>query len=230
MSKSETNSHANHRKRVRERYINSCSKGFSEHELLELLLFYSIPRANTNEIAHSLIERFGSINGVMEASIDELKLVNGIGDNSAILINLTMMFAKTYAKTQFDESKRIETIHDLVDYANLHTYGAVNELVCGVFMDDNLNVISTNVIATGTINEVRPMLRTIMELCILKRATAVAIFHNHPNGGVEPSTEDIDFTILLERELKIIGVTLTEHVIVDGNDYIAILKMIKERY
>ena len=64
----------------------------------------------------------------------------------------------------------------------------------------------------------------------MKRATAVAIFHNHPNGGVEPSTEDIDFTILLERELKIIGVTLTEHVIVDGNDYIAILKMIKERY
>ncbi|MBO5715797.1 MAG: RadC family protein [Clostridia bacterium] len=230
MSKSITNSHTEHRKRVRERYLNSCAKGFSEHELLEMLLFYSIPRANTNEMAHALIERFGSINGVMEASIDELKLVRGIGDKSAILINLTMMLAKEYAETRFKESRRIVTIEDLVDYANIHTFGALNELVCGVFMDDNLNVISTNVIASGTINETRPMLRTVMELCVLKRATALAIFHNHPNGGVEPSTEDIDFTILLERELKIIGVTLTEHVIVDGKDYTAILKLIKEKY
>ncbi len=230
MSKSITNSHTEHRKRVRERYLNSCAKGFSEHELLEMLLFYSIPRANTNEMAHALIERFGSVNGVMEASIDELKLVRGIGDKSAILINLTMMLAKEYAETRFKESRRIVTIEDLVDYANIHTFGALNELVCGVFMDDNLNVISTNVIASGTINETRPMLRTVMELCVLKRATALAIFHNHPNGGVEPSTEDIDFTILLERELKIIGVTLTEHVIVDGKDYTAILKLIKEKY
>ena len=99
-----------------------------------------------------------------------------------------------------------------------------------MFLDDNLNIIASNVIATGTVNEARPLLRTVIELCVLKRATAVAIFHNHPNGGVEPSTEDIDFTILLERELKIIGVSLIEHIIVDGNDYIAILKMIKERY
>ena len=67
-------------------------------------------------------------------------------------------------------------------------------------------------------------------MCVLKRASAVAIFHNHPNGGVEPSTEDIDFTILLERELKIIGASLLEHVIVDGEDYTAVLKLIKERY
>ena len=108
--------------------------------------------------------------------------------------------------------------------------GATNELVCAVFMDDNFNIISSNVIATGTVNEAKPILRSIMELCVLKRATAVAIFHNHPNGGVEASTEDIDFTILLERELKIIGVALVEHVIVDGKDYTAILKLITERY
>lgn len=230
MSDSNVISHSGHRARLRKRYLNSNAKGFSEHELLELLLFYSIPRANTNEIAHSLIERFGSVRGVMDASVDELKLVGGIGEKSAILINLTMMLAKEYTKTNFKVKQRIESLSDLVDYANVHTLGAVNELVCAVFLDDNLNIIASNVIAMGTVNEVRPLLRTVIELCVLKRATAVAIFHNHPNGGVEPSTEDIDFTILLERELKIIGVSLIEHVIVDGNDYIAILKMIKERY
>lgn len=230
MTKHTTNSHTGHRKRVVERYFDSCARGFSDHELLELLLFYSIPRSNTNEIAHSLIERFGSLRGVMDASVDELKLVRGIGDKSALLINLTLMLAKKYVEGGLSEYKRIISINDLVEYANIHTFGAVNELVCAVFMDDNCKIISCNVIATGTVNEARPILRNILEMCVLKRASAVAIFHNHPNGGVEPSTEDIDFTILLERELKIIGASLLEHVIVDGEDYTAVLKLIKERY
>lgn len=230
MSKSLENKHFEHRKRFRKRYLDSNAEGFSEHELLELLLFYSIPRVNTNNIAHALIERFGSLNGVMEASIDELKLVDGVGENSAILINLTMRLAKQYADACYKTSKRIVTVNDLVDYANSHTFGAIKELVYGVFMDDNLNVISTSIITVGTVNEAKPILRTIMELCVLKRATALAIFHNHPNGGVDPSSSDIDFTILLERELKIIGVTLVEHIIVDGRDYTPILKLINDKY
>ena len=223
------NPHAEHRKRFKKRYLESKSEGFSEHELVELLLFYSIPRRDTNEIAHALIERFSSINGIAEASIEELKLVPGVGDNSAVLISLIMAFAKEYADNHYKDTKRIDSMQALVNYANAQTFGAVKELIYCVFMDDNLNVVGTNLIASGTLNEARPMLRNVIELCILKRATSVAIFHNHPNGGVEPSRADVEFTVLLERELKIIGVNLIEHVIVDGKDYTPILKEIKEK-
>ena len=180
MSNTSKNSHENHRERLRMRYLAARGDGFAEHELLELLLFYSIPRKNTNGIAHALIERFGSINGVAEASIDELKLVDGIGDKSAVLINLTMSIAKQYSENYHKEKPKIKSVSDLVSYAHNQTFGTIREVVYGVFMDDNMSVVGTNAIATGTVNEVRPMLRTIIELCVLKRATAMALVHNHP--------------------------------------------------
>ena len=224
--KIKSNPHKEHRKRIRNRYLKARGEGFAEHELLELLLFYSIPRSNTNGIAHALIERFGSINGVAEASMEELKLVDGIGDNSAVLINLIMTSAKKYAERENKENKRIECVEDIVSYGYNHTFGAVKELVYGLYMDDNMNVIGMNLISAGTINESRPMIRTIIEQCVLRRATAMALIHNHPNGGVEPSKKDVDFTIMLQRELDIIGVTLVEHIVVDGHAYNPILKKI----
>ena len=219
--------HHGHRKRLKKKFADLGGDAFDDHELLELLLFYSIPRSNTNEIAHRLMERFGSINRMAEASSDELKLVDGIGDNSVALLRLVLMLAKRYANEERREVKRLNSIEAIVDYANFHTMGAVKELVYAVYMDENLNVIDTNLIASGTVNEVRPMVRTVLELCILKRSTAVLIFHNHPNGGVEPSRDDILFTKLIERELKMIGSDLVEHIIVDGKDYFAVKNHIK---
>ena len=222
--------HGGHRKRLKYRYLQSKEESFSDHELLELLLFYSIPRANTNEIAHSLIERFGSISNMVEAEVDELKLVHGIGNNSAILLKLMLSLAKRYADEDRIAPKQLDCISKVVDLATQHTMGAVKELVFGVFMDDNFNIIDTNLIASGTVNEAKPMLRTIMELCVLKRATTMIVFHNHPEGVCEPSQADLNFTKMLERELSIFGVSLIEHVIVDGRgDYVAILKYIRDK-
>ena len=227
MSTNDNTVHNGHRKRLKEKFSELGGAAFSDHELLELLLFYSIPRRNTNEIAHQLMERFGSINRMVEATEDELKLVCGIGDNSVVLLKLVLMLAKRYASEQRIDSKRLDSIEAIVDFANQHTMGAVKELVYAVYMDDNLSVIDCCLIASGTVNEVRPMMRTVLELCLLKRSTSVLIFHNHPNGGVEPSREDIHFTKLMERELKMIGSELLEHIIVDGKDYFALLQHIK---
>lgn len=219
--------HRGHRKRTKQRFLASSGADFCEHEILELLLFYGIPRRNTNEIAHRLQERFGTINRMAEASIDELKLVEGIGDNSAILLKLVLSLAKSYAREMKKESKRLTSVALAVSHARSVTMGATKEVLYAVFMDNSLNVIDTSLIAVGAIDEVSPLIRTVIELCVLKRATAVMLVHNHPNGGVEASVADVDFTSLLERELHIIGVHLVEHLIVDQKSYNPILKGIR---
>ena len=219
--------HKQHRKRHKERFLELCGADFQTHELVELLLFYAIPRKNTNGIAHELCERFGTIEKMAEASIDELKLVRGIGDTSAILIKLILSFAQKYIDEKNKEPKRIETLEKAVAYGKNITFGAIKEVVYATFTDNSLNVIDTSLVAIGTIDEAKPLIRNIIELCILKRASALVLFHNHPHGGTEASEADINFTSLLERELDLIGINLVEHIVIDNSGFNTILRDIR---
>lgn len=214
--------HAGHRGRMKEKYMRNEDSSFNDHEILELLLFYSVPRGDTNEIAHRLVDRFGSIDRMTEASFDELKLVDGIGDNSAILLKLVLSLAKRYSGTSKNTAQRIDDIGKMVMLARQYTVGAIKELVYATYFDSSMRMIDTCLVACGTVNEVKPMMRAILELCILKRASSVLVFHNHPSSGIEPSRSDIEFTRLLERELEMIGAELAEHIIIDPVNYFAI--------
>ena len=216
--------HKGHRRRLKKRYLNEKGDGFCDHELIELLLFFGVPRKNTNEMAHELYERFGSISGIASASVDELKMVNGIGDNTAVLLKLVMSFAKRIAAEQKVEKKRLDTLKKLVEYAESFVFGSTGEQVYLILMDSSLRVIDAKLVAVGTIDETKPLIRTILELSILKRASAIALAHNHPNGGVEASQADVEFTTLLKRELDVVGIRFVEHVIVDGSSYNAIMQ------
>lgn len=216
-------SHRGHRKRLKRRYIEALGEGFCDHELLELLLFYAIPRRNTNEISHRLMERFGSIERIVEASPDELTKVDGIGNNSAVLIHLTLSLAKRYALEFKAENPRLNTLDKLVNYARSSFVGATGEKVYLYFLDNSLRLVDARLIAVGAIDEVKVLVRNVMELALLKRVSAVAIAHNHTGAGVEESLADVEFTMLLQRELELIGIRLVEHVIINKNDYNAIL-------
>ena len=159
-----------------------------------------------------------------EASVDELKLVNGIGNNSAVLIKLVLCLAQKYADEKNKAPKRIETIEKAVDYGRNRIFGSLKEVVYATFTDNSLNVIDTCIVSVGTMDEAKPVIRNILELCILKRASAVMLFHNHPRGGIEASEADINFTSLLERELDMIGINLVEHIVLDKWGFNAVLK------
>ena len=121
--------HKEHRKRLKDRFVKTKGTGFSDHELIEMLLFYAIPRKNTNEIAHSLCERFGTVDKIAEASIDELKRVDGIGRESAILIKLVLSMTQRYIEEKNKESKRIDTLEKAVDYGINRVFGSIKEVV-----------------------------------------------------------------------------------------------------
>lgn len=221
------NEHHQHRKRYKHRFLTTHGNGFSDHELVELLLFYAIPRKNTNEIAHALCDRFGTIDKILEASVDELKQVDGIGDNSATLIKLTLSLVQKYIDEKSKEPKRVDTLEKAVDYGRNRIFGSINEVVYATFTDNQLNVIDTCLVSVGTLDEAKPLIRNIIELCIVKRASAVILFHNHPHGGTEASDADINFTSLLERELDMLGISLIEHIVVDSIGFNTILKDIR---
>ena len=179
-------------------------------------------------MSHQLVERFGSIGNIARASIDELKLVDGIGNESAILINLVMKLARRCASEERRVHKRLNTLKKLVAYADSYFFGATDEQVFLVMMDNTLRVMETRLICIGSVDEAKPLIRGIIELIVLKRATAVALTHNHPNGGVEASRADVEFTLLFLRELELIGVRFIDHIIVDGLNYTAVLEELEQ--
>lgn len=137
--------------------------------------------------------------------------------------------AHTYARERLagetkEGGRRLATLRDLAEYAYSFFMGATGEQVYVLLMDSSLRVIDARLIAVGNIDEVKPLVRSVMELVILKRAPAVAITHNHPNGGVEYSRADAEFTLVLKRELELVGARLVEHIIIDSQGYLPLLK------
>lgn len=214
---------------MRARFVKSGSDSFADHELLELLLFYALPRINTNELAHSLLERFGSISGIISASVDEIMTVEGVGENAAVLIKLVTSLAKRYAFEELDSHKKLDTLERVGEYAKSLFIGSTQELVYLILLDNSLSMLDCSCVAVGSINEVKPILRLIIERAILKRASSVILLHNHPHGSAEPSESDLEFSYLLDRELGIVGVNLIEHIIVAGKSYSPTLRSVRRR-
>ena len=134
---------------------------------------------------------------------------------------------KRYNEEKSKEPTRIDTLEKAVYYGRNRIFGSINEVVYATFTDNQFNVIDTCLVSVGTLDEAKPLIRNIIELCIVKHANAVILFHNHPHGGTEVSDADINFTSLLERELDMLGISLIEHIVVDNADFNTILKDIR---
>ena len=215
--------HKGHRRRVKERFLNGGLDGFSEHEVLEFLLFYSIPRMNVNEIAHRLVERFGSLRGVLEASYEELLTVDGVGENSATLIRLSAELSRRYLLSDTKVQKRFETLDRIGEYA-LKLYAGENvEKVYVLLFNGKMEMIKCVDLGEGTVNSAKVTPRKILEQAILNRATGIVITHNHPTGLPVPSGSDIEFNSQLEYLCSQMEVTLLEHIIVADGKYTPIM-------
>ena len=216
--------HKDHRQRVRERYLKEGLDGFSEVQVLELLLFYVIPRQDTNPIAHRLIDRFGSLHQVLEAPVEELEKVEGIGPNAALLLSLITAVARVYAVNRTEKQKILRTIEDCGEYLKSFFIGRRSEMVYLLCLDAKCKVLGCREIGEGSVNSANVPIRRIVETALGLNATSVVLAHNHPSGIALPSGEDVLTTHRVAAALRTVDIVLVDHIVVADDDYVSMVQ------
>ena len=191
--------HDGHRKRMRERFRISGLEGFSEHEVLELVLFYGRARGNVNDTAHALMDVFGSLPRVLEASPEQLMLIDGIGEESATLLSLILPLFRRYSD-EVNVRSKLESRQVTLDYCRTMMAGYRREQV-----------------TEGTLSAVTAYPRLVLEAALNSNAHSVVLCHNHPGGVALPSEDDICTTRYLQQLMEGVGIIVLDHVIVAGN-------------
>ncbi len=213
--------HEGHRARLKARALKEGLDKFEPHNILELLLFFSIPRQDTNVIAHRLLDHFGSLSAVFDASFEELKEIKGVGENSAYLIKLIPELARAYIDDRHSAGLILNTPQKVGDYLLNKFIGRNDEVVILLLMDNKCKVLKCTVVFEGSVNAAAISIRKITELALRNHASVAVVAHNHPNGIALPSKEDVETTKRLKEALQLVGVELVDHIIVADNDYIS---------
>lgn len=208
--------HTGHRQRLRERFRVQGLGGFAEHEVLELLLTYAIPQKDVNPLAHALLERFGSLAAVLEADAGELMRVPGVGENAATLIALMPELFGSYQRSLLGDRPVITTFQEAVRYCLSLFYGAHEEEIYLICLDQSGRVLHPALLRRGTIDSVTLYPREVVELALRHRAHAVLLAHNHPSGHAHASQADQTVTQLVAQALGVVGVRLVDHLVISG--------------
>lgn len=216
--------HTGHRQRMRQRFLEDGLEHFQQHEVLELLLFYCIPRQNTNGIAHALLERFGSIAGVFSAPVSELKKVPGMGDSAATYLSLVAAAARYYEVVRSNGDHPLNTIEECAEVIRPYFSARRNEMVYLLCLDAKGKAISCRLVGEGSVNSAAVPIRRIVEMALADNATSVVLAHNHPSGLAVPSGEDVQTTRRLSLALQTVDIHLVDHIVVADDDYVSMVQ------
>jgi len=213
--------HDGHRERLRSRFREHGLENFNELNTLEILLFYAIPRRDTNPIAHALLDKFGSLDAVLNATLPELMQVPGVGENAAMLISLVPQVYRNSKVSLGKEINQITSSEQAGKYFVPRFLLEKEEVLLMVCLDDQKRVIKCVEVSRGTINSVPVNTRRIIEHAIKNTASSVIIAHNHPNGIALPSKEDDAVTMSISRAFSTVGISLDDHIVVAGEDFVS---------
>lgn len=213
--------HDGHREKMRQRFLKSGLDAFADHEALELLLYYAIPRRDTNPTAHLLMERYGSLPAVLAAPVEDLQKVEGVGESAAVLLRLV---PQLYRKARLAEAGQ-ETVLNASEKAGAYLLerfaGEKNEVVYQLLLDRKGKLLSCKRLTEGGISGAELNIRALVENALLTSASAVILSHNHPSGVALPSSEDFTTTNQVRSALEQVGVRLADHIIVADGDFVS---------
>jgi len=210
-----SHSHAGHRKRLKADYAKDGSfDKFHPHKVLELLLFYVIPQKDTNEIAHRLIDRFGTLEAVLNADRSELEKIDGIKGEASLYLTLFNNLERYRRMNSPQLPAILDTPGKMIEYVRPLYYNKNKEISMIICLDSKCRVIGCYDILEGTSNFTAFDPRKVMDAVIKSNASKVILSHNHPSGDSKPSRNDIETTGAIIRMLTQIGVKVCDHIII----------------
>ena len=206
--------HTGHRSRLKSKFSRVGFNGFEDHEVLEFLLTFAIPQKDVNPLAHELINHFGSLNAVLDAPIKELEQVPGIGNHAAVFLSMMPQMARRYLDNPAaDKRCSMATAAQRIEYFIPKFVGAKSECLYAALLNSNLEVITCEQIADGSINAIHLEYRKLIDIAVRHHATGIVLAHNHPSNP-NPSIEDITTTISVQEALSVCGIHVLDHIIV----------------
>lgn len=210
--------HSGHRQRVKDEFRARGLEGWPDHRVLELLLFYTIPQGDVNGLAHDLIDRFGSLAGVLDASEDELRKVPGVGEHTSLLLQLIPAVGARYREQRSDLGELVQTPREAAALLEPYFFGARNEMVYILCLDGKCKLLGIRKVSEGSIYASDINIRRIVEEAMGLRAAAIYLAHNHVNNLAFPSAEDWQATDVIRAALAPVGLNLIDHLVfVDGD-------------
>ncbi len=212
-----------HRQRLKKRYMEGGFSSFSDHEVLELIYFYAVPMKDTKPLAKKMLQSFGSLQSVLEASPQEIMSTCNVTENVAILFSLMLQTYEVYLDC--DDKKIIFKNPDVVyRYLRKFFINKKHEHFYMVCLDQNKKLINTHLISEGSTTEIQVYIRNIFEIAIKTEAVNVILVHNHPSGECLPSKSDILTTDQIINHLELISVKVLDHMIITKDNYYSFAK------
>jgi len=208
-----------HRKRLRDKFLDSGLEGFHDYEVIELLLTLATPRKDCKDAAKAALNKFKTLQGVFEASSKSLCEVPGIGPNNLFGIKLIKAAADRYLEKRLIHNDPLNNSKELFEYLYHRLRDKPRECFCAVFLDAKNRIISTETLFEGTLTASSVYPREVVLAALNHHAAALIFAHNHPSGDPKPSQEDIAITRRLVFAFRVIDITVHEHIIVGNNRY-----------
>ena len=213
------NVHDGHRERMRQRFMKEGADSFEDHELLELLLFYAIPRRNTNEIAHLLLDKYGSLDSLFDAPIEDIANTHGVGESTALFLKLIPAIHRGVMKAKAMPKSKIFNAEQAIEILTAQYIGFQEEAVTLISLDNRNCVKDISIVSYGTLKDVLVDIRKIVLTLVKHNATNAIIAHNHPQGVAKPSVEDVNVTRELRTALASLDIRLLDHIIIADNEH-----------
>ncbi len=214
--------HEGHRQRLRERFLKQGLDDFEAHNVLELLLFYAIPMKDTNELAHRLLQRFGSISAVFDADIDDLCQVDGVGRNTAVLLKMIPGLTRRYLEDSDKEPVILSSVEQIGSFLLPKFVGRTKEMVYLLCLNNKGGIAYADFVMSGTVNAAPMYSREIVEAALRSKAVSAILAHNHPKGIAVPSNADMAATKMVYDALASVKIRLLDHFIFAGTDYVSL--------